>query len=136
MATIDHLGIVVKDLSVSVPIFEKILNTSCHHQEFVESERVSVAFFKMANQLDIELVSSADTNSSISKFITKRGEGIHHIAFQVTDIVAEMNRLQTEGFQLINNTPINGAHDTLVCFLHPKTSNGVLIELCQKKNRV
>ena len=128
----EHIGIAVKDLSISVPLFEKLLNSQCYKTETVETEQVNTAFFK-TGQTKIELLESANTDGVIAKFIDRKGEGIHHIAFEVTDIVAEMKRLQSEGFVLLNETPKHGADNKLVCFLHPKGTNGVLVELCQGK---
>ena len=128
----EHIGIAVKDLSISVPLFEKLLNSQCYKTETVETEQVNTAFFK-TGQTKIELLESTYTDGVIAKFIDRKGEGIHHIAFEVTDILAEMKRLQSEGFVLLNETPKDGADNKLVCFLHPKGTNGVLMELCQEK---
>ncbi|MFC4262404.1 methylmalonyl-CoA epimerase [Ferruginibacter yonginensis] len=125
----EHIGIAVKNLATSVPLFEKLLNSQCYKTETVESEQVNTAFFK-TGETKIELLESATTDGVIAKFIEKKGEGIHHIAFEVTDIEAEMQRLQNEGFTLLNATPKKGADNKLVCFLHPKGTNGVLVELC------
>jgi len=130
MQKLEHIGIAVKDLTVSVPLFEKLLNSLCYKKETVESEKVTTAFFRQGNT-KIELVESTETDSVINKFIERKGEGLHHIAFEVMDIEAEMARLKKEGFQLINDVPKPGADNKLVCFLHPKNTNGVLIELCQ-----
>ncbi len=130
MQKIEHIGIAVKDLSISVPLFEKLLNSSCYKTELVETEKVNTAFFKQGDT-KIELLESTDPNGVIAKFIERKGEGLHHIAFDVTDIKAEMKRLQGEGFVLLNEEPKHGADDKLVCFLHPKGTNGVLVELCQ-----
>ena len=132
MQKIEHIGIAVKDLSISIPLFEKLLNSQCYKTELVESEKVNTAFFK-TGESKIELVQSITPDGVIAKYIDKKGEGIHHIAFAVTDIYAEMERLKSEGFILLNETPKNGADNKLVCFLHPKNTNGVLIELCQDK---
>lgn len=132
MNKIEHIGIAVKDLSVSIPLFEKLLNTSCYKQEAVESEQVITAFFQTGVN-KIELVASSDPNSAIGKFLEKKGEGIHHIAFDVTDISAEIERLKGEGFVMIHDTPKEGADNKLIAFLHPKNTNGVLIELCQEQ---
>ena len=131
MQKIEHIGIAVKSFSASVPIFEKLLNCPCYKTEFVESEKVNTAFFQQG-ETKIELLESTDTNGAISQFIEKKGEGIHHIAFEVTDIGAEISRLKKEGFIVLNEIPKKGADNKLVCFLHPKSSNGVLIELCQE----
>ena len=128
----EHIGIAVKDLSISVPLFEKLLNSQCYKTESVESEKVNTAFFK-TGQTKIELLESATADGVIAKFIDRKGEGIHHIAFKVTDILAEMKRLQLEGFVLLNETPKQGADNKLVCFLHPKGTNGILVELCQEE---
>ena len=128
----EHIGIAVKDLSISVPLFEKRLNSQCYKTETVESEQVNTAFFQ-AGETKIELLESSSENGVISKFIDKKGEGIHHIAFEVKDINAEMKRLQSEGFVLLNEIPKQGADNKLVCFLHPKGTNGVLVELCQER---
>jgi methylmalonyl-CoA/ethylmalonyl-CoA epimerase len=130
MKNIDHIGIAVKDLNLSIPLFELLLKTPCYKTEIVESERVNTAFFQ-TGESKIELVQSETADGVISKFIEKKGEGIHHIAFEVEDILAEMKRLSNEGFQLLNETPKKGADNKLVCFLHPKGTNGVLVELCQ-----
>jgi methylmalonyl-CoA/ethylmalonyl-CoA epimerase len=132
MLNVDHIGIAVKSLTASVPLFEKLLNTSCYKTEQVASEQVTTAFFKNG-ETKIELVASDIENGVISKFIERKGEGIHHIAFEVEDIRAEMKRLQGEGFTILNEEPKDGADNKLVCFLHPKNTNGVLIELCQAK---
>jgi len=132
MIKIEHIGIAVKDLSVSIPLFEKLLNTVCYKTETVESEHVNTAFFQQADT-KIELLESTGTAGIISKYIGKKGEGLHHIAFEVADIYAEMQRLKKEGFILLNETPKEGADNKLVCFLHPKETNGVLIELCMEK---
>ncbi len=133
MQKIEHIGIAVKDLANAVPLFEKLLNSQCYKTELVETERVNTAFFKQG-ETKIELLESTDHNGVIAKFIERKGEGLHHIAFDVTDIKAEMKRLQAEGFVLLSEEPKPGADNKLVCFLHPKGTNGVLIELCQDKN--
>lgn len=130
MNKIEHIGIAVKSLDISIPLFEKLLNTDCYKTETVESEQVNTAFFKTGDN-KIELVADVD-NGVINKFIEKRGEGIHHIAFDVNDIEAEMKRLVSEGFVLLSEKPKRGADNKLVCFLHPKNTNGVLIELCME----
>jgi methylmalonyl-CoA/ethylmalonyl-CoA epimerase len=132
MNKVEHIGIAVKDLSVAIPLFGKLLNTVCYKTEEVESEKVTTAFFKKADT-KIELLESTDPEGVIAKFISKRGEGLHHIAFEVDDIDAEMKRLQNEGFVLLNETPKKGADNKLVCFLHPRETNGVLIELCMEQ---
>jgi methylmalonyl-CoA/ethylmalonyl-CoA epimerase len=127
---VEHIGIAVKNLEQSIPLFERLLNSPCYKTELVDSENVNTAFF-LQNGAKIELLESSDPTGVIAKFIEKKGEGMHHIAFEVPDIVAEMARLQSEGFTLLNETPKQGADNKLVCFVHPKDSNGVLIELCQ-----
>ncbi len=131
MLSVEHIGIAVKELAVSVPLFEKLLNTASYKTETVESEQVSTAFFRSGNT-KIELLESTGAAGPISLFLDKRGEGMHHIAFEVEDIHAEMERLSGEGFTLINPVPKRGADNKLVCFLHPKSTNGVLVELCQE----
>lgn len=133
MNKIEHIGIAVKDLANSIPLFEKLLNSPCYKTEEVASEKVMTAFFK-TGESKIELVASTDPEGVIAKYIDKKGEGMHHIAFDVSDIHAEMSRLVAEGFTLLNETPKKGADNKLVCFLHPKGTNGVLIELCQEIN--
>ena len=132
MQKIEHIGIAVKSLEVSVPLFEKLLNTSCYKTEMVYSEKVNTAFFKNGPN-KIELLESSNSEGVIAKYIEKKGEGMHHIAFAVDDIEAEMKRLQQEGFTLLNEKPKLGADNKLVCFLHPKHTNGVLIELCSER---
>jgi methylmalonyl-CoA/ethylmalonyl-CoA epimerase len=131
MLKIEHIGIAVRDLTTAIPLYEKLLNTSCYKTEKVNSENVNTAFYRQG-ETKIELVESIAAESAIDKFIAKRGEGLHHIAFEVEDIVAEMQRLQEEGFTLLNNQPKHGADNKLVCFIHPKDACGVLIELCQE----
>ncbi|MFN4233721.1 MAG: methylmalonyl-CoA epimerase [Bacteroidia bacterium] len=132
MNKIEHLGIAVKDIESSIKLYEKLLGTNCYKKEEVASEGVITAFFKTGEN-KIELLGATHSESPIAKFIDKKGEGIHHIAFDVDDIFAEMERLRKEGFQLINETPKDGADNKLICFVHPKGTNGVLIELCQEK---
>jgi methylmalonyl-CoA/ethylmalonyl-CoA epimerase len=130
MMKVEHIGIAVNSLSLSIPLFEKLLNTPCYKQEEVASEAVTTAFFKTGNT-KIELLEAATEHGVLKKFIERRGEGLHHIAFEVADIEAEMVRLQQAGFTLLNKEPKQGADNKLICFLHPKDTNGVLIELCQ-----
>jgi methylmalonyl-CoA/ethylmalonyl-CoA epimerase len=130
MLKVEHIGIAVKELAISIPLFEKLLNSQCYKTEMVESENVNTAFFK-SGETKIELLESTTIDGVISKYIEKKGEGMHHIAFEVQDILSEMERMKNEGFILLNETPKKGADNKLVCFLHPKTTNGVLIELCQ-----
>jgi len=130
MLKIEHIGIAVKNLATSNDLFKKLLNTRHYKIEDVPSESVNTSFFKVGDT-KIELLEALDANSAIAKFIEKKGEGVHHIAFEVEDIYAEMKRLAAEGFILLNEEPKKGADNKLICFLHPKSSNGVLIELCQ-----
>ncbi|HEX8515306.1 MAG TPA: methylmalonyl-CoA epimerase [Bacteroidia bacterium] len=131
MLKIEHLGIAVKDLKNSNELFTKLFGKAPYKLEKVESEGVSTSFFMMGDS-KIELLEATNPESPIAKFIEKKGEGIHHIAFEVADIHAEMKRLQSEGFTLLSETPKKGADNKLICFLHPKGTNGVLIELCQE----
>lgn len=130
MQKIEHIGIAVKNLADAVPLFEKLLNTNCYKTETVENEKVNTAFFKKG-ETKIELLESIDPDGVIARFIEKKGEGIHHLAFDVENIELEMERLKQEGFVLLNEKPKMGADNKLVCFLHPKSTNAVLIELCQ-----
>jgi len=132
MLKVEHIGIAVKSLNESIPLFEKLFNTSCYKTEEVSSESVNTAFFQKG-ETKIELLESTTEDGAIRKYIDKKGEGIHHIAFDVADIFTEMNRLKSEGFILLNEQPKTGADNKLVCFLHPKSTNSVLIELCQEK---
>ena len=132
MLPVEHIGIAVKDLKISIPLFEELLNTKCYKQVNVESEKVTTAFFQ-TGESKVELLESTDPDGVIAKFIEKKGEGLHHIAFHVDDIRAEMERLKNDGFILLNDAPKNGADNKLVCFLHPRSTNGVLIELCADK---
>jgi methylmalonyl-CoA/ethylmalonyl-CoA epimerase len=132
MRKVEHIGIAVKSLDISIPLFEKLLNTNCYKTELVEAEQVNTAFFK-TGETKLELLESTAAEGVIAKYIDKKGEGMHHIAFDVDDIEAEMKRLQQEGFVLLNEKPKHGADNKLVCFLHPKGTNGVLIELCQER---
>ena len=127
---VEHIGIAVKNLETSIPLFERLLNSPCYKTETVGTENVNTAFF-LKEGSKIELLESSDPEGVIAKLIAKNGEGMHHIAFEVPDIEAEMTRLKKEGFTLLNETPKKGADNKLVCFVHPKDSNGVLIELCQ-----
>ena len=128
---IEHIGIAVKNLKESNELFKKLFGKDLYKTETVESEKVSTSFF-MLGESKIELLEAQNENSAIAKFIEKRGEGIHHMAFEVDDIYAEIKRLQVEGFEILNPEPKKGADNKLICFLHPKTTNGVLIELCQE----
>ena len=131
MNKIEHIGIAVKNLEVSNELFASLLGTNHYKIEEVLSEGVTTSFFK-AGPNKIELLEATNPNSPIAKFIEKKGEGIHHIAFAVTDIYSEITRLKSEGFLVLNDTPKKGADNKLVVFLHPKSSNGVLVELCQE----
>lgn len=131
MKKIEHIGIAVKSIEESNKLFTKLFGAEPYKQEAVESEGVMTSFF-MSGPNKIELLEATHSASPISKFIEKKGEGIHHIAFEVEDIVAHMARLKAAGFQLLSDVPKKGADNKLVCFLHPKGTNGVLIELCQE----
>jgi methylmalonyl-CoA/ethylmalonyl-CoA epimerase len=132
MLKIEHLGIAVKDIKQSNELFTKLFGKAPYKLEKVESEGVSTSFF-MLGESKIELLEATNPESPIAKFIEKKGEGVHHIAFEVKDIHTEMKRLQNEGFTLLSEQPKPGADNKLICFLHPKGTNGVLIELCQEK---
>jgi methylmalonyl-CoA/ethylmalonyl-CoA epimerase len=131
MNKIEHIGIAVKNLQESNLLFEKLFGNPPYKEEEVVSEGVKTSFF-MNGPNKIELLEATNENSPIAKFLEKKGEGIHHIAFDVTDIVLEVKRLRNEGFVVLNETPKKGADNKLVVFLHPKSTNGVLIELCQE----
>jgi methylmalonyl-CoA/ethylmalonyl-CoA epimerase len=128
---IEHLGIAVKNLEASNLLFEKLLGTAAYKQEEVTSENVITSFFKTGKS-KIELLQATNPESPIAKFIEKKGEGIHHIAFDVTNIYEEIKRLKSEGFVMIHEEPKKGADNKLIAFLHPKSTNGVLIEICQE----
>jgi len=130
MKKIEHIGIAVKSLAESTPLFEKLFNTECYKTELVASEDVNTAFFKMGES-KIELLESTNSTGVIAKFIDKNGEGVHHIAFEVINIDEEIARLKNSGF-LVLNEPKKGADNKLICFLHPKSTKGILIELCQE----
>ena len=132
MQKVEHIGIAVKDLTRSIPLFETLLGSPCYKTEQVDSEKVDTAFFK-SGETKIELLQGLGPDSVITRYVEKYGEGMHHIAFEVADIHAEMQRLQNSGFTLLNPVPKAGADNKLVCFLHPKDTNGVLIELCMDK---
>ncbi|MEM8763042.1 MAG: methylmalonyl-CoA epimerase [Bacteroidota bacterium] len=131
MHKIEHIGIAVKDLETSNTLFEQLLGVAPYKQEAVDSEGVTTSFFKSGPN-KVELLQATNPESPIAKFLDKKGEGVHHIAFSVDDIVSEIARLKKEGFTVLNETPKKGADNMLVAFLHPKTTNGVLVELCQK----
>ena len=131
MLKVEHIGIAVKQLAISVPLFEKLLNSKCYKTEQVETEKVNTAFFQKG-ETKIELLESTDSEGVITKFIEKKGEGIHHIAFEVENLEKEVVRMKKDGFIFLNESPKRGADNKLFCFLHPKSVNGVLIELCQE----
>ena len=128
--SINHIGIAVKDLNVSLDLFTKLFQIQNVHTEEVAAQKVKVASFKVGEVL-IELTQATDETSPIAKYIEKKGEGIHHIAFETDDVNSELNRLKELNFSLINETAVSGAHDMQIAFLHPKSTNGVLTELCQ-----
>lgn len=131
LTNVEHIGIAVRDLTVSNDLFTKLLNVPPYKAEAVESEGVMTSFFRI-NQTKIELLEAMNPDCPVAKFLDKKGEGIHHVAFAVADIQAEMERLKGEGFTVLNEVPKRGADNKWVCFLHPKSTNGVLIELCQE----
>jgi methylmalonyl-CoA/ethylmalonyl-CoA epimerase len=131
MQQIEHLGIAVHDLEKSIPIYEKILNTECYKRETVESERVITAFFQVGTN-KIELLQPTAEDSVIHKFLETKGEGLHHVAYSVSDIHAEMIRLKNDGFRILSENPKRGADNKMICFVHPKDASGVLTELCQE----
>ena len=130
MLKIEHIGIAVKNLEQSNALFQQLLGSAHYKIETVASEGVNTSFFRVGEN-KVELLEATREDSPIAKFIDKKGEGIHHIAFEVEDIKAEMKRLESEGFRLLNEKPKRGADNKLVCFVHPKSANGVLVELCQ-----
>jgi len=132
MNKIEHIGIAVRNLTKSIPVYEKLLNCPCYKTEKVESERVTTAFFSLGES-KIELLEGLDPEGVISRYINSRGEGIHHIAFEVDDLEAEIKRLEAQGFEFVSNRPRPGADNKMVCFLQPKTTGGILVELCMDK---
>lgn len=137
LTNVEHIGIAVRDLAASNDLFAKLLNVQPYKTETVASEGVATSFFRVnaelpGKQTKIELLEATNPDSPIAKFLEKKGEGIHHIAFEVDDILVEIGRLKSEGFVVLNEVPKRGADNKLVCFLHPKGTNGVLIELCQE----
>jgi methylmalonyl-CoA/ethylmalonyl-CoA epimerase len=130
MYKLEHIGIAVKDMEASNELFARILGVAPYKQEEVASEGVTTSFFRTGDS-KVELLEATRADSPIAKYIEKRGEGMHHVAFEVEDIHAEMERLRSAGFRLLNEEPKRGADNKLVCFVHPKTANGVLVELCQ-----
>lgn len=133
MKRIEHLGIAVNDLSTAIPLYEALLNTKCYKQEEVVSEGVKTAFFQVGES-KIELLEASNPASPIAKFLQKNGPGFHHVAFEVGDIEAELERLLKAGFVLIHEVPKDGADNKRIAFLHPKSSGGLLVELCQEKS--
>lgn len=131
MKKIDHIGIAVENLEQSNELFSKLFNRTAFHHEIVESEQLDVSFYELGDT-KVELMQAKNEHSKVYKYLQKKGEGIHHVCFEVDDIVAEIERLKGEGFQPLTEKPYVGALNKLVCFFHPKTTNGVLIELCQK----
>ena len=131
MNKIEHIGIAVKNLDKAVSIYEQLLNTSCYKTELVPSEHVNTAFLRTGDN-KVELLEATSADSAIARFLEKKGEGIHHIAFAVDNILEEMERLKANGFELLNDVPKKGADNKMVCFVHPKSTNGVLIEICQE----
>jgi methylmalonyl-CoA/ethylmalonyl-CoA epimerase len=132
MHKLEHIGIAVKSLAASIPVFEALLNTGCYKEEVVETESVRTAFFAVGDH-KVELLESTDPDGIIARYIAKKGEGIHHIALAVENIWSEMKRLEEAGFELLNAEPRTGADNKLVCFLHPKNTHYVLIELCMER---
>ncbi len=130
MLKVEHIGIAVKDLEASNALFEALLGVVPYKEELVDSENVLTSFFKVADT-KIELLAATDPSSAIARFLEKKGEGIHHVAFEVEDIVLAMEELRKKGFRVINEVPKRGADNKLVCFIHPGSANGVLVELCQ-----
>lgn len=131
MKRIEHIGIAVENLDQSIDLYTKLLNVECYKTEEVASEKVITAFFKSADQ-KIELLASTDPEGPIAKFLTRKGPGLHHIAFAVEDIHVEIDRLKSQGFVFVSETPKRGADNKWVVFVHPKSSGGVLVELCQE----
>lgn len=127
---IDHVGIAVKDLEEAISTYEKLLGTECYKQEVVEEQKVNTAFFR-TGESKLELLGATSDDSVIAKYVQKKGEGMHHVAFEVDDIHAEMDRLRNEGFKVLSDEPSRGADNKLVAFVHPKDTKGVLIEICQ-----
>jgi methylmalonyl-CoA/ethylmalonyl-CoA epimerase len=132
MKRIEHLGIAVKNLEESIPMYEALLNTTCYKREGVASEGVMTAFFQVGAS-KIELLEATNEDSPIAKFLAKNGPGFHHVAFEVEDIEIEIKRLQTAGFQLIHEAAKDGADNKLIAFLHPKSTGSLLVEICQEK---
>lgn len=133
LTNLEHLGLAVRDLDAATALYTKLLGVTPYKTEHVASEAVDTVFFQI-NQSKIELLAATGPDSAIAKYLEKKPEGIHHVAFEVNDIEAEMARLKAEGFQLLNEQPKRGADNKLVCFVHPKSAGGVLVELCQEIN--
>jgi methylmalonyl-CoA/ethylmalonyl-CoA epimerase len=131
MKQLEHVGIAVKDLEAAIAQYSTLLNTPCYKQEVVKSQEVATAFFKIKDQ-KIELLAATSPTSPIAKFLDRNGEGIHHLAFEVDDIAAEVDRLASDGFTPLQEKPFRGADNKLVAFFHPKTTHGVLVEICQE----
>ena len=131
MLKVEHIGIAVNDIDQSKALFSKLFNSEPYKEEVVETEQVKTSFFKIGDT-KIELLEAIEESSPINIFIQKKGEGVHHIAYEVEDLEKEMERLRREGFQLLSEKPKKGADNKIICFLHPKSTNGVLIELCQE----
>jgi methylmalonyl-CoA/ethylmalonyl-CoA epimerase len=131
MIKVEHIGIAVKELAAANAVFAKLLGVAPYKTEAVASESVNTSFFRVGDT-KIELLEATHPDSPIARFLNKRGEGMHHVAYEVADLVAEMQRLKNEGFELLNEAPKRGADNKWVCFLHPRSTNGVLIELCQE----
>ena len=129
---IEHIGIAVENLDSAIPQYEALTGSKCYKKETVDSEGVITAFFKMGES-KIELLQATNENSAIAKFISKKGEGFHHIAYAVDDILSEMEKARNAGIRVLNEEPKEGADNKIICFLHPKDNNGVLVELCQDK---
>ncbi len=134
MRKIEHLGIAVKDLDKSKELFSKLLGQEAYKEENVESEGVTTSFF-MVGDTKVELLQAMRSDSPIARYLSRRDEGLHHIAFEVDNIFSEMDRLEKAGFEILNHEPKEGADHKLVVFLHPRTTNGVLVELCQEKKQ-
>ncbi len=127
---LDHIGIAVANLEEAISTYEKLLGTECYKQEVVEEQKVNTAFFR-TGESKVELLGATSEDSVIAKYVEKKGEGMHHVAFEVDDIRAEMERLREEGFTVLSDEPSRGADNKLVAFVHPKDTKGVLVEICQ-----
>lgn len=129
---VEHIGIAVQNLEEAIDTYETLLDTDCYKREFVEQQQVDTAFFR-TGESKVELLGATSPGSVIAKFVERRGEGIHHVAFEVEDILAEIKRLENEGFTVLSEKPQPGADNKMVVFLHPKNNHGVLVELCQER---